>query len=435
MTPGFAVSFTYSDFYPGTICTMPDLETALGQYSTPAVIRLCSHFNQLRESARFLKDPRITEWMVKSAFVPDRATKILAGRTEPKRRFVFHRPQLLLIIKAAASIGKATGGDPVTDPNLGTMGDAFLLANELLKYDTPRETEEELESNVLVNFVAIADHLGQSLGSVVVRSVVSTDVLEQYRNDERFREFVDLPAKFESDLRMTISEYRAAILVGIIKYVMLKADDITVRGDLIDFIASLAKFPLSKQWFGSTLPPEKVESFLADTSATAAEFVKPCSKASTVYDFTPFRDKPLLKVEDEYYPVDTGFLADKLETGPFWPVQQILKDSDRLRSLAFWGRIFEGYISWLLTECLGNQRNVFLANPLFRSKKNEIREICDGFVKCGSFLAMLECKGGFFDRAAKYGGNAAKLRQTIEEKLIKTGQGEKRGIEQLLIYS
>ena len=44
---------------------------------------------------------------------------------------------------------------------------------------------------------------------------------------------------------------------------------------------------------------------------------------------------------------------------------------------------------------------------------------------------MIECKGGFFDRGTKYGGDPGKLRQTIDEKLVRTAEGKKKGIEQL----
>jgi hypothetical protein len=115
----------------------------------------------------------------------------------------------------------------------------------------PTETEQELESHVLVNFAAIADYMGEALGHVVVRSYVSTDILEQYRRDEHFREFFDLPERFETDLHMTIPEYRAAALVAIVKYVMLNASDVVLRDGNIDFVPSLQKFALTRQLFGN----------------------------------------------------------------------------------------------------------------------------------------------------------------------------------------
>ncbi len=188
---------------------------------------------------------------------------------------------------------------------------------------------------------------------------------------------------------------------------------------------------MTRQWFGNTLNEEKLSCFLADSSSEVPELARRCETSSSIYDFTPFREKPLFQIGDTCYPVDVGFLADKIETGPFWHVQRGLRGKEAKRCLAFWARIFEGYVKWLLQDSVDNQKNRFVANPLFCAKKNEKREISDGVVQCGSFAVLIECKGGFFDREAKYGGDPEILRKAITEKLIRTDEREKKGIEQL----
>jgi hypothetical protein len=432
MAHGMLVSYVYPEFHPGDSCQLSDLESALSPYSAPEVIRLCSFFNTLREAAKFQHDERITEWMLRSAFPPELAERMLKGRNASPRRFVFHRPQLLLVAKTAARACQLGGRDPIQDAHPGTLSDAFLMANELLRYDLPTESDQELESNVLVNFAAIADYMGQSLGNLLVRSYVSTDILELYRKDERFREFFDLPAMFESDLHITIPEYRAATLASLAKYVMLSADDVILRDGSIDFVPSLQKFALKREWFGGTLSDEKLGCFLADCSCQVSELATRCQQSSYIYDFTPFRQHPLFQIDESYYPVDVGFIADKMETGPFWHVQRRLTGKKAERSLSFWARIFERYVAWVLENSVDGKRNIFVPNPCFLPKKhNDEREVCDGVIQCGIFAVLIECKGGFFDRHSKYSGKPEILHKTIEEKLIKTEDGSKKGIQQL----
>jgi hypothetical protein len=98
--------------------------------------------------------------------------------------------------------------------------------------------------------------------------------------------------------------------------------------------------------------------------------------------------------------------------------------------IAFWGRVFEKYLNWLLLESVGvdNKHNRFFPSPKYEVDGGEV---CDGLMLCGSDAVFMEYKGGVFTAESKYGRNPATLRAEIEEKLIRNPEGKRKGIEQL----
>ena len=98
--------------------------------------------------------------------------------------------------------------------------------------------------------------------------------------------------------------------------------------------------------------------------------------------------------------------------------------------MAFTGKVFEKYATWLLRESVGrdNRHNQFFSSPKY---ERDGTEVCDGIVLCGCDAVFIEYKGGVFTAASKYGRNPGNLHAEIEEKLIRNPEGKRKGIEQL----
>jgi len=166
-------------------------------------------------------------------------------------------------------------------------------------------------------------------------------------------------------------------------------------------------------------------------AATAEDATSAIRSTSThVSDFRFFSDKPLLRVGENYYPVDFDLLAGKADTGIFWKVLSSLtskKTQDAF--IAFWGRVFELYVNWVLSRyCPDAAVNRFVPNPKFDDGQRD--QVCDAIILNGTTACFLEYKGAVFRAESKYTGDPFKLREEIEAKLIGT-QTNRKGLLQL----
>lgn len=73
-------------------------------------------------------------------------------------------------------------------------------------------------------------------------------------------------------------------------------------------------------------------------------------------------------------------------------------------------------------------KNRFFPSPKYVSDGDEV---CDGLIICGSSVALLEYKGSTFTAQAKYGAAPQVLVKEIEEKLVESRKGERKGVLQL----
>lgn len=200
--------------------------------------------------------------------------------------------------------------------------------------------------------------------------------------------------------------------------------------NLTAFKANPSMFLLSVSSFHTTaMPREKVEMFLTEVSATAEEFHSNFGRRDTsLVDFTWFRDRPFLRQADTLYPLDPGFVAEKIETGPFWRAFAHLPDDRSKKRLhAFWGALFEEYLKWLFSGSVDGGLNVYYHSPRYVSDGNEV---CDGIIKCGSAALIMEYKGSTFTAEAKYGGDGDLLLKEIRKKLV-LAEKKKKGVAQL----
>ncbi len=163
------------------------------------------------------------------------------------------------------------------------------------------------------------------------------------------------------------------------------------------------------------MSPEEVSSRLA-------------SRPVHVNDFTCFADRPLVRVLDQFYPIDFDFLTNKAETGIFWRVVRSLPKVQQNDFFSFWGDVFERYINWLLSRSVSPLVNVLHVDPRYQDNTSE--QVCDSIILNGFNACLMEDKGITFTSEAKYSDNAEILKKEIELKLLGT-PSDRKGLRQL----
>jgi hypothetical protein len=183
-----------------------------------------------------------------------------------------------------------------------------------------------------------------------------------------------------------------------------------------------------KTWFGGLIDSEVLEKCLAQTASTPEDMREGVTKSFGTEDFTVFRNRPIIRSGDHFFLLDLGFLVDKIETGPFWFVHQALPSGLKQQSLSTWGDIVERYVNWLVAASVDTKLNRSFANPLFSGTTHEV---ADTAILCGNNLALIECKGGFFNAKAKYSGISSEIFTEIQKKLVENEKGSPKGVQQL----
>ncbi len=423
MPPVISVYFTYEELNNGKRSTLEEFRACLSQYSRNKVVYACSALGAVLKSWEGgSMDMEAHEAAVRAAFPPQRAEELVAGSKDKKRkRCVFHRQQLLFVAKEAVLACSEQGLDPLSLRHWGGLGRAFLMANDHLHQNFPPTNDLDKKIiNTLAEFVPILESSGwHNFANKVGRTYIFLN--EFAPKLSQHSSFVDVDGLLNRLVGVTTAEYQALSFGAFTKYMQM---------DLASFRRDPHSFVLDRSFFRNTAMSQvKVNSVLEDISATAdacRDALRERNHGSS--DFTVWRNKPLFQDGDSFYAIDTAFLAEKIETGPFWRVHNSLqtkKEKDQLH--AFWGVLFQTYMDWLLSEAVDSEKNRFYASPRFVSNGEEV---CDGLILCGASAALLEYKGSTFTAEGKYGGNPSLLQEEIEKKLVGSPKN-KKGVRQL----
>ena len=419
---------TYLSFaeIQGRSSTIEEFRRELLLFSRDAVVFVCSALNCLLKTEGNI-DLKAHETLLKEAFptslynILDQLRKRGDGRTS---RIVFHRLQLLFVVKEAIRICPTDGRDATGMPYWGGLGLVLLMANDHLLYRSvdPDAPDKKIIST-LADFIPITEYSGRMtvLLQRAARSILmSTKFLEAFRGR---KEFVDIPDYFQKATGLSLPEYQA-LCVGLMSSYMAL--------DYEAFRQEPASFRLNTKTWGrnTSINGEKIDAFLRLLSGSP-EMLRDNFKRRDhgINDFTWMRDKPLFEGAGGLFPFDTLFLAEKLETGYFWRVHEFLTDplqKERLHS--FWGLIFQDYMHWLLSFSVDESKNIYIPSPRYANDLNA--EACDALILCGSSAALIEYKGDTFTAEGKYSGSPELLEAEIEKKLVGTS-AKRKGLGQL----
>jgi hypothetical protein len=420
---GFATYFTHGLWY-GRESTIEEFRAVLSQFSRDPTVYLCSAINAILKCWRGgAPDVQAHARLLHDFFERDDAERLIRGsQSESEPHFVFHRQQLLFLAKEAILHCPTGGMDPLVQ-RPGPVGKLFLMANDHLYYGFPStDTYECKLLNTLTDLVVVGEYSGYH----AFRNAIARSHLMYSRFSDELRadpDYSNLRERFGTLIGMAFDEFQGLCFALLWKYFNV---------DIESYSKDPNTFFVQQSYFAQTaIPVEKVNKLVNELSDTADDFKKVFERRlKGKNDFTLFRVKPLCFVNNHLFCIDVGLLAEKLESGPFWRVHFSLSTDDEKNALhRFWGKLFERYMNWMLSECIGksNPLNALYPNP----KYQDGTEVCDAIILCGSAAVFIEYKGATFTAAAKYSGDPARLGSEVERNLIQNEYGRRKGIGQL----
>ena len=368
-------------------------------------------------------DRRNHELLVNMLLDRDTANQLLTPINAQKPPFVFHREQLLFIAKETVLICPERGLNPLTQGG-AALTRIFLMANDHFYAQHPETTDHEQNAlNLLSNLIPRVEYSApHAFRNAIARShLMYGRFADDLKGDV---DYIDVKARFHKLIDLSPDEFMGLCFGLLFKYMNATVESLVSNPDSLF---------LEEDYFNRTAVGEnQLRNFKKEISATPEELKRMFErKLIGPSDFTLFRAKPFYSSGGRFFCIDPGFLAEKLETAPFWRTMLSMSSKqERDAFLAFTGKVFEKYATWLLRESVGrdNRHNQFFSSPKY---ERDGTEVCDGIVLCGCDAVFIEYKGGVFTAASKYGRNPGNLHAEIEEKLIRNPEGKRKGIEQL----
>lgn len=419
---------TYATFevMHGRKSSLPELAKQLQPFARESIIYFCSAIGLiLKLWQRGDWDRTHYQLLVRSVFEPLRADWYCFSLHTGSPEIVFHRRQLLLIMKLAIEHCPEQGLEVLDSPP-GLFGTICLMANDQFHYGLypfPKKhllVDRDKIMRVLTEFVAVTEYAGSRLENKIVRA--HSMMTRHVKNCEDSADFVDIAGEYEQLSGINFGDYEALTfgLFSRCNMVGLQALQKDAR------VAEIRE----ENFHTTAIPQDVIGRFFAEFSIPPTDVLKQIKERDFgTNDFTVFRDKPLIKELYGNLASDVLFVGEKFEAGPYWKISSSnRKKGDRLRR--FWGHVFESYVGEQLTYAAKLSKGVFVPNPSL--PENNAAEICDGLLLDGDKLVVLEYKSSMFTAEAKYSGDHVRLLDEIAKKLIRDdSEKKKKGVEQI----
>ena len=260
---------------------------------------------------------------------------------------LFHRQMLLLVAKEALRLGPNALPQPSSRPDMTRL---FTMANDqLAAVEAPSSEGARSTVELISRFLSLSEFQYHQPAIRLARAYVMLANLGNLIPSDGTQ--FDIPQMFEQSTGLRLEVYFPLVMATMSKYARLE----------VELFQSPRHFAVRLDWFSNTsLDKVRLERFFADLSADYTEF----KQLLRVYDkgisdFTVFRERPIVRLGDDFYPIDFAFLAAKSESAFFWRAQSSLPSKQRENFHAFWGMIFERYVHRLLQQSVDGSINQY----------------------------------------------------------------------------
>lgn len=401
----------YAELNSGIPASGDEFQSLLKTLPRSGMLRVCSAINAVIGGWSRKYDFQTQKSLICTFLQPDWASKAIL-----LERPVFHRLQVLFTAKEALKHCRAAE-EPLTD-RLFDVGKTLLMGSDQLNFGIP-ESDNSLErvASIIQSFVPLmeANRFSNYVNTIARGYLMNTDFIEPLRHSP---DFVDVPGVFENSTGIPLTSYFAMLFGCLSRFAETK-------------IKNFDKLLIPPTWFrDAKVPASQIDAFYKETASTPDELrIRATATGVAPEDFVIFRDKPLVKDSNGSFPMDMTYLADKFYSGPFWRVNFALATDDQERFHRFWGIVFEHYLNWILSQSCNGKANHFLQDPRYAADPHE--QVCDGIIVCDRQLLLLEYKGSTFRSTSKYGINIDAIKDELEQKLITSADGSKKGVRQL----
>lgn len=406
---------TFAEFNGGVRSTREEFRSELSRYSLAEVFSFCIIANIVIYGVEPDPNRVVHDQIVKHACLPETLPLKMAAALS--KRALFHRQQLLFVAKESLIVcaGKGISFRPGRE-----LTRLFLMANDQPRDSPPSGQTGEAETlRLLTEFIPIieANRFFPFQHKFARPLLILNKILPTYEGSPPF----DLRRLFVQFTGFEVDDYFGLLFCVLTKCLDFKLDNLLENPN---------SFGIDSGFLAdSRFSRDEIDRFLKDISATEELYRDELQKLNRgPFDFTCFKNHPLLRRGDRVFPIDLYLLGARCESALYWKIYEGLSGKDRDRFQSFWGDVFQRYINWSLAESVDGELNRFIPSPKFVGTDDEL---CDGLILCGSKAVILEYKGGLFSANAKYDGAPEVLRADIEKKLVGTEE-KRKGVRQLI---
>ena len=347
----------------------------------------------------------------------------IRGLTE---HLIFNRESTLLLLSKSASVADpgSTRTPDLTVDARNELGRCYLIANGLLDTEFPNPETDSIEAQkkaVPVGLIPSLEYAITPLRSPRLKNTLvrSKEFLTRFQQ-ELSSSNIDMNETFSQATGLTLQDYQHLIFSILMVVLSFSPEEI---------LTTKVLFVDTKRYPNLTPLYEKL---LQYTCISIDELARKAETPPSLHnEFRLWREYPLVKIsEDQILCIDIGFLADKLETGVFWIIRDLLKENGGGKKIIdLRGKVFEDYTGSIIKRALpaieaqtADDVEGYIINPTYTQKQ---RGECTDIAICGSeTLILLECKAPLLRAETKLSSDLSEFHNGIKPNAIK-------GIEQL----
>jgi hypothetical protein len=403
---------TYATIF-GTWPTTAELDERLRRLNRTDVILRLAWCNAYIEGWKRIRSNKADE-QIRNAWFPFWNGVFRDWSRHHGEGFLFARQTILWLIKRAFVTCSIEGEHVANSDTLRTFGEACLIANDLSAFETPKKLPGDLDvaANLLPNmeYASFEDYDRE-----ISRTLYLLTDLAPNAVGTRLPEFA---RRIQELIGYEVTEYCDLVLATAITPVAHRAD--------VNHFQLQALHP--EHFRTTAIPPETAERFLQSIAESEPGFAERIATAQVQpFDFTIFRETPLLLHEGAFVTLDSSFTLDKAGKSLFWTALKSAPTPDERNQLLIdFGGLFETYVNEVLIRSIPAHCRM-LPDVRF----GDGAQAFDAAILEGSALIVFEHKASTIRNTVKYADNPAKFGEVLESRFV-TGEGANRkGVRQL----
>lgn len=293
---------------------------------------------------------------------------------------LFPQQSILQLWKWILAYGDPNKINLYQENNLTQICYLSLLVNDHLDHhDQPnqRVSNEQLYAYLFSNTVFNNE---DNLFTTIARTIMIYSDIAKNKDLFNKKEFLDINEDFYKANGYSLKEYIAVIFSLIVVFLKPKELGANWTQNKDEMLSHTKLAPLAR---------EIIDSLVIDFE-TISNWAK--EEVDSIWNFTEFRKKPLLLLEDnQFLPFSLKLLNEQLFNGLFHKVRHIYPDNDT-RFLSFFGKPFEKYAQILLKESITQTKVPYEFIPEFTYGKTGVKHSPDIMLRLNNKLLAIEVK-------------------------------------------
>ncbi|WP_420540421.1 hypothetical protein ACN92M_26655 (plasmid) [Paenibacillus polymyxa] len=224
-----------------------------------------------------------------------------------------------------------------------------------------------------------------SLGSDLARSSLIFGEIAQNENNFVSKDFIDINKMFSNKYGYSIQDYLAIIYGLIAGFLNKGTNNAAIRSD----------WNKSINYFNKTHNPDLGKKIINEISISFVDAkIWAQTSINKPWDFTLFRQKPLLKLENgDFYPINLSLLFDKVLSDLYFKIRETSpKNSTQI--ISFFGKCFEKYVEIITKETIESRKNKIPYEfiPEFSYGNKRSNKSPDALIRVRDTLLAVEAK-------------------------------------------